>query len=84
MNYYPEDKGIYSTKHQKQKKRRSFEGSDQTSCQPREEKHQENIHQGAQSHPQENPPNLTTVLCTFTAVWHSRERLGFQIWGNIQ
>lgn len=77
-------KGIYSTKHQKQKKRRSFEGSDQTPCQPSEEKHQENIPQGAEkSHPQEKPPNLPPVLCAFTAVWHGRERLGFQIRGNF-
>lgn len=76
---YPEEKAIYSTKHQKQKKRSSFEGSDQTSCQPSLQakapgKHPTTSGEGSPpgppmpQAPHKEPANLPAVLCSFTAV----------------
>lgn len=75
---YPEEEAIYSTKHQKQQKRSSFEGSDQTSCQHRPRATAPGKHPaingggsppGPPTHraPQGEPANLPAVFCSSTA-----------------
>lgn len=81
-SHYPEEKAIYSTEHQKQKKRSCFESSDQTltpaspTCKQRLgwQRHQESIQQWAgrvtlmHQAPQGEPADLPTGFCSLTVV----------------